>query len=463
MHNGYQQEVVEKLKKWAKVGFVAAFAGAAMQSAHAACLTAEVEPNNADTSANIGLCSGTNVTGAMASTDDDWFKLDVPAAGTISINLSHASGTDIDWYLYRATGSYVASKATSANPATGSYSASAAGTYYIKLKRYSGTGTYTLNVTLPSASTACTLPRGVDLGRVGSTADKVTTTSGGFVLMGGGTDVDAAMQWMINKAGGGDVLVIRSTGTNAYNTYLQGLGAVNSVQTLLIDTTTEGSDACVAQTIKNAEMLFIAGGNQQDYVTYFKGRAVGDAINYLINTKKVPVGGTSAGMAILGQYYHPGGAPDDSTVLASPTTVAIGNAFVNAPILANVVTDTHFSQRGRFPRLVAFMASSIYNFSVPWQNIRGIATDEATAYAVDTTGAGKVFGTGNVFFAKPTGAAETLVAGQALTWYLGGQALQIYQVPGTASGTNTFNLSTWSGSGGSAHYWAVSNGTMTMN
>lgn len=461
MRNKYQFEAIAK--KWAKWGIVGAFSLATMHQAQAACLTAEVEANNTDTTANVGLCSGVNVTGAMASTDDDWFKLDVTAAGAIAINLSHATGTDIDWYLYPATGTYVASKATSANPATGSYTASAAGTYYLKLKRYSGSGTYTLNVTLPTASGACTLPKGVNLGRVGSASDKITTTSGGFVLMGGGTDVDAAMQWMVNKTGGGDVLVIRSTGTNGYNTYLQSLGTVNSVQTLLIDTTTEGNDACVAQTIKNAEMLFIAGGNQQDYVNYFKGRASGDAINYLINTKKVPVGGTSAGMAILGQYYHPGGAPDNSTVLANPTTVAIGNNFVNAPILANVVTDTHFSQRSRFPRLVAFLASSVYNFSVPWQNIRGIAADEATAFAVEPSGAGKVFGTGNVFFAKPTGAAETLIAGQALTWYLGGQALQIYKVPGTATGSNTFNLSTWSGVGGIAQYWAVSNGSMTMN
>ena len=435
--------------------------------AQAACLSAEVENNNTDTSANTGLCSGVNVTGAMSGSDDDWFKFTLASAGSITINLSHVSGVDVDWYLYPATGTYVASRATSSNPETGSYTASAAGTYYVKLKRYSGSGNYTLNISYPDGTgtggSACTLPTGVNLGRLGSSLDKTTTTSGGFVLMGGGTDVDAAMQWMIGKAGGGDVLVLRSTGTNAYNSYLNGLGTVNSVQTLLVDKATEGSDACVAQTIKNAEMLFIAGGNQQNYIDFFKGKAVGDAINYLINTKKVPIGGTSAGMAILGQYYHPGGAPDDATVLANPTAIAIGNNFVNAPILANVVTDTHFSQRNRQPRLISFMASSIYNYGATWQAIRGIAADEATAYAVDSTGAGKIFGTGNVFFVKPTAAAEKLAAGQSLTWYSAGQALQVYQVPGTATGSNTFNLSTWSGTGGSIHFWPVSNGVLTIN
>jgi len=36
------------------------------------------------------------------------------------------------------------------------------------------------------------------LGRVGSATDVTTTCTAGTVLMGGGTDVDAAFKWMIN-------------------------------------------------------------------------------------------------------------------------------------------------------------------------------------------------------------------------------------------------------------------------
>jgi cyanophycinase-like exopeptidase len=429
------------------------------------CRTSETESNNAESSANTGLCSGTNVTGYSSSADDDWFRIEVASAGTISISLTNVSGLDADWYLYKTTGSYVKSGATSSNPDTGSYSASGAATYYIKVKRYSGSGNYTLNVSYPSGGGggACTLPTGVNLGRVGATADKSTTTSGGFVLMGGGTDVDAAMQWMINKSGGGDVVVLRSTGTNAYNSYLYGLGTVNSVQTLLVDSTSEGDNACVAQTIRNAEMLFIAGGNQQNYVDYFKGRAVGDAINYLINTKRVPIGGTSAGMAIMGQYYHPGGAAEGTATLSNPTAVTIGNNFLNIGLLANVVTDTHFAQRARQPRQVSFMASTMYNYGVAWQSIRGISADEATAFALDVNGVGKVFGTNSVHFVKATNSPETLAPSTPLTWNRAGQALQVYQVPGTANGTNTFDVGTWTGTGGAVHYWSVNNGSMTIN
>ncbi len=59
--------------------------------------------------------------------------------------------------------------------------------------------------------------------RVGNPNDISTSTTPGTVLMGGGTDVDAAFQWMCQRSGGGDFLVIRATGTDAYNPYIQTL------------------------------------------------------------------------------------------------------------------------------------------------------------------------------------------------------------------------------------------------
>ncbi len=522
-------------------------------SAYAACRTAEAEPNNSDTAANIDVCAGTAISGTISSASDfDWYKLTVTAPGTISISLSHATGIDLDWYLYKATGGYIAYASTSANPEAGSKAVTTTGTYYIRVKNYSGSGNYSLTVSGPiaagggglpvptfgtfsvptknpgdapftavaptsnssgafsftSSNTAvatvsgstitvvaagsstitanqaatatyaagstsatlavgaavwpCTLPTGVNLGRIGSATDVSPATTGGFVLMGGGSDVDAALQWMIGKSGGGDVLVLRSTGTNGYNSYLQGLGTVNSVQTLLVDNATEGNNACVGETIRRAEMVFIAGGDQQNYVDFFKGKAVGSALNHLINTKRAPIGGTSAGMAILGQYYHPGGAANDSSSLANPTGVAIGNNFLSSTLLNNVITDTHFSQRTRQARLSAMLASTIYNFGVTWQNMRGIACDEGTAYALDAAGTGRVFGSNACFFVKPTGAPETLAANTALTWNLNFLALNVYRVPGTTTGTNTFNMNTFSGTGGTTQAWSASNGTFTI-
>src|SRR5690348_18248079 len=106
--------------------------------------------------------------------------------------------------------------------------------------------------------------------RVGNAPDVATTTTSGTVLMGGGTDVDAAFQWMCQRSGGGDFLVIRATGTDAYNPYIQQLcPGENSVATLIIPNRTAASDPFVASTIQNAEALFIAGGNQADYINFW--------------------------------------------------------------------------------------------------------------------------------------------------------------------------------------------------
>ena len=96
--------------------------------------------------------------------------------------------------------------------------------------------------------------------RVGNANDITTSTTPGTVLMGGGTDVDAAFQWMCQRSGNGDFLVIRATGTDAYDPYIQQLCPnENSVATLIIPNRTAASDPFVISTIQSAEALWIAG------------------------------------------------------------------------------------------------------------------------------------------------------------------------------------------------------------
>src|SRR5437868_15311356 len=111
--------------------------------------------------------------------------------------------------------------------------------------------------------------------RVGNPNDVTTATTPGTVLMGGGTDVDAAFQWMCQRSGGGDFLVIRATGTDAYNPYIQSLcPGENSVATLIIPNRTMASDPFVINTIQSDEALWIAGGDQSDYINFWKGTPV---------------------------------------------------------------------------------------------------------------------------------------------------------------------------------------------
>ena len=92
--------------------------------------------------------------------------------------------------------------------------------------------------------------------RVGNANDVTTTTTAGTVLMGGGTDVDAAFQWMCGRSGNGDFLVIRATGTDAYNPYIQQLCPTeNSIATLIIPNRAAASDPFVVATIQNGSDL----------------------------------------------------------------------------------------------------------------------------------------------------------------------------------------------------------------
>ncbi|TAG53563.1 MAG: cyanophycinase [Cytophagales bacterium] len=304
------------------------------------------------------------------------------------------------------------------------------------------------------------------LGRIGSTTDVSRTTSGGTLLMGGGTDVDAAMRWMITKAGGGDIVVLRSTGTDGYNAYLFGLQTCNSVETILIDSRTVANDAGVEAKIRNAEAVFIAGGNQFNYISFWKDTKVEDALNFLRNTKGCVIGGTSAGCMIQGRNYYmaQNGSVLSAAATANPYNVdmTLGrNDFLDNPYLSNLITDTHFNNPDRRGRLIAFMARiSKDNGIVPF----GVGIDEATAVCIEANGSSKVFGTGTAFFLRQnTTGPETCVSGSRLDWYRSKQAVRCYKINGTANGANTFNFANWTGAGGTSQFYFVDRGTLGVN
>lgn len=311
--------------------------------------------------------------------------------------------------------------------------------------------------------------RAASIGIAGDIADVQTTTKSGIVIMGGGTDVSAAFQWMIARSGGGDVVIIRATGTDAYNAYVKGLGTVNSVETLKIDSRRLADDDGVAAIIRNAEMLFIAGGDQSDYTAYWKGTKTMAAINYLLNEKKVPVGGTSAGAAILSNYYFSGerGTLESSEALANPyaAKVTIGrDDFLKAPFLQNVITDQHFTQRNRQGRSVTFLGRIMKDWGkTPY----GISVDEATAVCIDETGMAQVLGSNKAYFLKTDAAKnpETFTAATPVTWNNDGKAIQVSAISALAT-ANKFNLTTFepeNTAGLEKSWWSVMGGTWVQS
>jgi cyanophycinase len=301
----------------------------------------------------------------------------------------------------------------------------------------------------------------------GDPADINTSTQGGLLLMGGSTDVDAAIAWQLNRSGGGDIVVIRASGADGYNTYMYNLVPVNSVESIIIDSREKANLPEVAQKIRNAEALFIAGGDQWNYVNYWKNTPVEDAINYLANTKNVTIGGTSAGLAILGNAYYSAqnGTITSAKALADPylKTVTLGaNDFISAPYMQNIITDSHYTQRDRQGRHITFMARLMKDFA--FANIKGIGIDEETAVCIDQNGNGTVFGINAAYFLQNNaGPAETCLSKKPLHWLQNNQAVKAYKIIGNATGNGNFNATNWTFSGGVSYFYYVNNGVLVTN
>ncbi len=104
----------------------------------------------------------------------------------------------------------------------------------------------------------------------GNAADVNPTLSGpAHDFGGGGTDVDAALQWIIDQVRGCttcttkvDVVILRASGSNGYNDYIYAMNGVDSVESLVITSRRDASNADVVATVNNAEVVFFAGGDQ---------------------------------------------------------------------------------------------------------------------------------------------------------------------------------------------------------
>lgn len=309
----------------------------------------------------------------------------------------------------------------------------------------------------------------------GNTTDKVVAPAGGICMMGGSSEHDEAMRWFLQQCNGGDVLVLRASGSNGYNAYMysQLNISVNSVETIVCHSANASYENYLHQKIQQAEGIWFAGGDQWDYVSYWRNTAVDSLINLGIETRNMVIGGTSAGMAILGGYYFSAqnGTVSSSTALHNPydSKVTVDSTdFIHSAFLDKVITDTHYDNPDRRGRHIAFLARILKDWGI---EARGIACDEYTAVCVDPNGIAHIYGDSpsqddNAYFIQincelDIRSPEVCANNTPLTWNLGGTALKVYAVQGTPTGTPTFNLNNWSvGTGGEWQNWFVQQGNI---
>ncbi len=275
--------------------------------------------------------------------------------------------------------------------------------------------------------------------QIGDPADQAVNGQGGLILMGGGPEVDEAFLWWRPRIGGGDVVVLRTSGADGYQDYLYSdIGGADSVTTLLVTSRALADDPWVAQQVEDAEGVFMAGGDQSTYLNFWKDTALETALQNASRRGAV-VGGTSAGLAVLGEYIFAAyqGSITSAEALTDPydSTLTLERGFLDFPPLTGIITDSHFGERDRFGRLVAFLARL---WADGWQNGPiGVGVDEQTAVVITAEGQGRVLGEGRVYWIQPDFAAQVCSPGQPLSWqdvsYLILEAGDTIEFPGGAS------------------------------
>lgn len=278
-----------------------------------------------------------------------------------------------------------------------------------------------------AALTAAAAPADAKVTRylTGNAGDVVVSLTGpAHDFGGGGTDVDAALQWIIDQVRGCtscstkvDVVILRSSGSNGYNDYIYAMNGVDSVETLVITSARDANTAAVEATVRNAEVVFFAGGDQCDYVRNFKGTLVEAAVES-VYARGGGVGGTSAGLAIQGDFSYDAcsGSVTSAQALANPyhRYISFTYDFFKWANLQGTITDSHFVARDRMGRTLAWLARQIQDGKAA--SALGVAVEEATSVVVDRNGLATVMGAGPAYFILADHAPEVCRSGVPLTY-----------------------------------------------
>jgi cyanophycinase len=219
------------------------------------------------------------------------------------------------------------------------------------------------------------------------------------LLLGGHGDVDDATREFCAHSGGGDIVVLRATEADEYNSEFHDVCPGNSVTTLVIASRDGANATLVAEKLRAAHAIYIAGGDQSNYVRYWTHTPVQQIVNSAM-ARGVPVGGISAGLAVQGQFVFTSMIDTITSpeALADPygPLVTLSRDFLAEPGMSGIITDSHFSARKRMGRSITFMSRILQD---GWaSSVHGIGIDETTAVVLEPGGHAKVLGKGAAYF-----------------------------------------------------------------
>ncbi|MDX2195112.1 MAG: T9SS type A sorting domain-containing protein [Cytophagales bacterium] len=237
-----------------------------------------------------------------------------------------------------------------------------------------------------------------------------TAMKGKILIVGGGTErnstnawSNAPYQWAVNQSNNKKVAIIGvsipASDPNWLPYYFVQLGAV-SAKNFAFNSFATANQAWVYDTLMTYDVIFFRGGDQSQYYNYYKNTYLMNAVKDKFNSGGV-IAGTSAGLHILSGVIY------NALDISITSDQALNNVNHAAITLANdvfalfpgYIFDSHFNERGRFGRLLSFMANWRLRKN---EFVSGIGVDDLTALAIDTNEVGEAYGTGSVHIYSPT-------------------------------------------------------------
>jgi len=165
-----------------------------------------------------------------------------------------------------------------------------------------------------------------------------------------------------------------------YQQIFKQLGA-SKVEILNVTTRMQANDRTFAQTIEDADLLFLTGGDQLRLTTIIGGSGLFEALHNRLEAGAL-IAGTSAGAAVFSDTMIYEGQSEDGLFKGSVLTTS-GFSFVK-----KIIFDTHFMARGRIGRLVQIVTTNPTCIGV------GIGEDSGVVLRGD--GEAEIIGTGQV-------------------------------------------------------------------
>ncbi|MDF1549254.1 MAG: Type 1 glutamine amidotransferase-like domain-containing protein [Bacteroidales bacterium] len=224
---------------------------------------------------------------------------------------------------------------------------------------------------------------------------------GKLLLIGGGSEKDtenswnhAAYKWAVDNSANKKVAIIAFGSSTAWlpDYFMNECGATLATNFDISSTATADAQATYDD-LMTYDVIFLKGGDQYNYYSTYKGTKTQQAIIDKYNAGGV-ICGTSAGLAVLSGVIYTAqfnsAYSDDCLKNPYHNDIQLANDFFN--FFPGYIFDSHFTIRGRFGRLLAFMANWKFTQN---ENIKGIGVDEMTAMSIDENNLGKVYGIGS--------------------------------------------------------------------